>query len=602
LYEMNEPLIDEPAPGPPSTGIQAAIALMDSALKLLEHKKNTSVPDFGCPACGSIRGTVAGLQYHLKNRVCLRASMRDAGMERAGKTFVCSHCSRKYISSVGYSQHLRSSPACSEVRGEDQGAERPKANLPRRRKIDDAENAALSETVESSSHEAEKSSRALPAPLRIKRTGAAHRRQSAPSQQSATEYPHLAEANPITLPTPHVVCDLPGFFVTRAHLVESAQLPPFLSALNDSTRSRKTEPSQSSPPSSSAALPAAHFYAKALWDAGLPASSDECDIDVGPSHTGVSRLPAVMCGGPVWGLDVLADGCDTVTTTGTRVTAWIAVSAHAPHRTLHSPGAVVSSPDIVHRNALQIWSIDKSTSPFLPGVARPRLYIVHDCDSASALAWSPHARPNSQAVADFALKRIGVLAAAMGDGCVRIFAVPHPDNFSASGVISIHLIPSAVYDLRSMGGATCLSWHATIPGLLVAGLGCGAVATLDVSAVSSASSVSSKVCVPVPHWALGFCSPSLSTAEAPARTLPMLLAPLALYVRGADAALGPLSCAVRCVSWNPLQPSQFAAGYLSGRKYLWSTACFDSPLCELPRANHSVSRAAMLCFSSSPLL
>lgn len=55
----------------------ATMALMDSALLLLVKKKNTAQPAFGCPSCGANRGTVAGLQYHLKNRVCLRASLRN---------------------------------------------------------------------------------------------------------------------------------------------------------------------------------------------------------------------------------------------------------------------------------------------------------------------------------------------------------------------------------------------------------------------------------------------------------------------------------------------------------------------------------------------
>lgn len=286
-----------------------------------------------------------------------------------------------------------------------------------------------------------------------------------------------------------------------------------------------------------AAAAAATFYAAALWDASLPlppvprplvesssgaaapaAAEGEGAGDGGAvvqgregeqrlweaERPGVGRLPLLSCGGPVWGLSLLpaapALPAGDATTATAAAAAWIAVSAHAPGRCLHAPGALsppataaavaaaaAASPGASRWNALQIWSVPPPLPPPSDDAACPaalrrrcrlRLLLLHACDGAADVAWSPHAPPlplQQGQQGQGQLRRLGVLAAAHLDGCVRVYAVPHPDALPErlSGVegpwegsaavdgagagaggedappVALALAPRAVFDLRA---------------------------------------------------------------------------------------------------------------------------------------------------------
>jgi hypothetical protein len=610
--------------------LRDTLALMDSALALLAHNKNTATPAFGCPACGQTRGTVAGLQYHLKNRVCLRATLRDA------RTTACRRCNRSFETQADLAAHTECSPDCvpegrnlavavHESSNESGGVADSSADV---RMVDAQAPTTCSDLVPDAAAivETNLSSPTSRKPKEASKKRSARKRSVKATRQVEAEASTTPGAGGIDGLSSSATTCLDGISCTRSHVFAS-QAPDFILEAAAAAPLAFLATGTPSPEARAAAK-----YARALWDDGLPAaaaSTISSTIEgaaavastdgLGPApHRGVIRLPPLNCGGPVWGLDVVAvtpseAPAESGAASQTRTAAWIAVSAHAPGRSLHVPGSLVPvgvcSDGAGSRNALQIWSVD---APREVGAAAAhslsaslRLCLVHDCDNASAIAWCPQASPEPSQEAEGSLGRIGVLAAAMGDGCVRVYAVPHPSDVApaASAPVSIRLVPIAVFDLRAMGGATCLQWHPVIPGLLLAGLASGSVATLDVSCLSpSALHRLPAIDVGTSSWALGFASSYLSSTSAVYNVAtPAILPPLALYARGKDAALGPLNGAVRCVSWNPVVPSEFAAGYISGAKRVWRIDCVDTPIRDLSmRLQFTVSRVTGIC-SSHPL-
>lgn len=163
-------------------------------------------------------------------------------------------------------------------------------------------------------------------------------------------------------------------------------------------------------------------------------------------------------------IDVLADPNPMNVDGEQKVTsAWIAVSSNAPGRNMHLVGSVYSG-----LNVLQIWRVDAySNATSTQRITRTLEYLVlHEAETIYDMQWCPYALPESMDSKDDGddhFPRIGLLACAMGDGCMRVYSIPHPvhvrkqldeptsentmsetDNPGEPTPLVIHLAPAAL--------------------------------------------------------------------------------------------------------------------------------------------------------------
>jgi len=183
------------------------------------------------------------------------------------------------------------------------------------------------------------------------------------------------------------------------------------------------------------------------------------------------QLDFSLGSGPIWALDITVQ--PQVSAESSIINAFVAVSHHSLSRpTLRPIGSVSSG-----RNILHFWHISTMSSGAgsVPTSVSTKYYlgVAHDCDTVLDVEWCPHVVPSTS--------QAGILAAVMGDGVVRIYAVPTPSSISSriSPMNLTHLIPLACCATAGHP-ATCLRWSRQKPGRLGVGTATGATMVFDI--------------------------------------------------------------------------------------------------------------------------
>jgi len=332
------------------------------------------------------------------------------------------------------------------------------------------------------------------------------------------------------------------------------------------------------------------MYEKELKRQGLsPASRD-------------SSVRFSLSPGPIWALDA---SIARVGSSG--VEALVAVSHHSPARPATRPLGTISS----GRNVLLVLKIsipasadsdlsDKEAvgsvgaSAAQPGAVQFCYGIAHDCDTVLDLEFCPHVPPSvgPPPGAFDTCSSAGLLAAAMGDGVVRVYALPHPEAFSSSSpgdvprltpvlpsLGLIHLIPVAV--CASQGHPpTCVRWSRQVPGQLVVGSSAGAVLLFNVfEAIRGAGQAQRLYAAEC-----GFrFSPSLAAAAHVSGSKLVRVFPEETFVAVESLFLPPGSSAVRGVALAPsgAARSLLASCHSDGCVRLWDLADAQAPIADI---------------------
>jgi WD40 repeat protein len=121
-------------------------------------------------------------------------------------------------------------------------------------------------------------------------------------------------------------------------------------------------------------------------------------------------------GGPVWALD----WCPRSSVD--EVAQYIAVSAY------NSDEYHVFSKPYSGKHIIQIWSLGKLTNSGAPSKPYLALGIAHEGGFVWDLQWCPKGSVVKQKVNGKIVPRLGLLAAACGDGTLRIYSVPDPEH------------------------------------------------------------------------------------------------------------------------------------------------------------------------------
>ena len=279
-------------------------------------------------------------------------------------------------------------------------------------------------------------------------------------------------------------------------------------------------PSAKDDASKQAALPlfgaASASTAGSGWasDGASGSSSNACS-----NLSGMEALDVVLnAGGPVWGLDWSPSGTGSSSTGSASSEAaaaaaadedYLAVACHpadAPH---HVIGTAVQGPACI-----QIWALSNPTRQQQPGEQQqqqqpqdslppPRmaLALAHDGGLTWHCQWCPDAAladnpASSSSSGGDTLPRLGLLAAALGDGSLRVWAVPHPAaaaqlrpqgraaSEAASGLLVLSMPPVATANSAALGGSmpSVVDWLPAAPHDLLA-VGCwdGSVAVFKLA-------------------------------------------------------------------------------------------------------------------------
>ena len=283
-------------------------------------------------------------------------------------------------------------------------------------------------------------------------------------------------------------------------------------------------PSAKDDASKQAALPlfgaASASKAGSGWasDGASGSSSNACS-----NLRGMEALDVVLnAGGPVWGLDWCPSGTGSSSTSGASSEAaaaaaaeedYLAVACHpadAPH---HVIGTAVQGPACI-----QIWALSNPSRQQQSGeqqqqqqqqqqpqdslpTPRMALALAHDGGLTWHCQWCPDAaladKPATSSIGGGdTLPRLGLLAAALGDGSLRVWAVPHPAaaaqlrphggaaRQAASGPVVLSIPPVATATSAALGGSmpSVVDWLPAAPHDLLA-VGCwdGSVAVFKLA-------------------------------------------------------------------------------------------------------------------------
>ncbi len=240
------------------------------------------------------------------------------------------------------------------------------------------------------------------------------------------------------------------------------------------------------------------------------------------SSSGWSSIEAqdvvLNAGGPVWGLDWCPAGTGSSSSdgsAGSEATAaaaaaesYVAVACHPADAAHHVIGTAVQGPACI-----QIWAVSNPVRSQQPGeqqqqqqqqqqqdgLTPPRmaLALAHDGGLTWHCQWCPDAAladsPTSSSSDGDALPRLGLLAAALGDGSLRVWAVPQPtaaaaqlgpQSGAAAGPLVLSLPPVAAVSSAALGGSTpsVIDWLPTAPyDLLAVGCWDGSVAVFKLA-------------------------------------------------------------------------------------------------------------------------
>lgn len=611
------------------------------ALDAFKGKNRTRKESFKCPWCGCTKGTLPGIQYHVKRQVCRvnRAKGHDAARRQnetdnpAHLMFACPLCNKQFTSQPGLRHHLLRKQKCweeedeeydAEIDGDDQPAVgaagagaagdgqalaspapciKPSKPSGRRksaasRAADEAHSAAIAESFGFQSQYAS-SFRALHSGRDSSSGGwddpAVRCHSSAVMSLSTTEAaPYLHSAgitstatllHPFARPWP----DSPGL------TGDAADNGPADggggSALSTAPGAAAIASQRQGATAASSVFSHAQYATEMLSQGGMPASP-------------MQGLQLSIAPGPIWALDVTS----APSPVNGRLQSFVAVSQHALDRSLHAIGRVSSG-----KNVIQIWETvipipkaggdaggdaDESMGVETPSSASSSsstasaslsMLIAHDCDTVVDLQWCPHVRTDEA--------RVGILAAAFGDGAVRVYSVPRTvSNRSAASSASassaaasstvpiLFLVPLAVCGATAQP-ATCLRWSTAERGLLVVGTAAGTLhlyrvgpggdgGSHDDDTLSATTALSAAEC--------GFrCNAStlrtlLSTGLACRRLYPEeSLAALHSLV------LPPTTAAVRDVAVSPVSPHVIAAVHNDGICRIWDVRYPDAPLADM---------------------
>eukprot|EP00887_Chlorella_sp_A99_P006678 scaffold3.g6678.t1 len=207
------------------------------------------------------------------------------------------------------------------------------------------------------------------------------------------------------------------------------------------------------------------FATAAANSSAAPSSSDDaalCSAD--------AQDLVLNAGGPVWALDWCpaavelpaagpsSSGDDDAggSTSGGTV-EYLAVGCHPQHAQINQIGKLIRG-----RCSIQLWEVWHPHQPAAL-VCRPRLALalVHDGGLAWHCRWCPRAGLADSLGADggAVLPRLGLLAVALGDGTLRVWAVPQPrvlgGGAAAAGAPpAAALEPVALLSHHHLGGST----------------------------------------------------------------------------------------------------------------------------------------------------
>jgi hypothetical protein len=265
---------------------------------------------------------------------------------------------------------------------------------------------------------------------------------------------------------------------------------------------------------------------------------------------------ACRVGGPVWALDAFVrDG----TAVGAPWEAVLALSAHNPAAPLHTAAAPVPPAP----NALQLWSVALGATP---AESRGRLAaaLVHRAAVVWDLKWHPflvgaeHAHVGPERAAR---RRLGVLAAATGDGGAHVYAVPPlPD---AAAPVWLSLAPHAVAVLHDAAAVRCVAWSPHAAPLLLTGHDNGAVVVWSLGADAADADA---------HGPVLAVRAETSGEEAAVRRLVPLVRCGAAALLAAPAARAAPRHGVNAVAWDWADARLVGAACADGALRVWDAA------------------------------
>ena len=615
-----------------------------NALALLAASSKPS--SIKCPHCGESRGSKGGMEYHLKQSVCLKQRKRGratepATEEDAGSEVVrtCPACEKRFYSELGARGHIFRSSTGRCFPGPEKPPGPPKST---------SRVAAATANVASPTS----------VPLGVDKRAAARAALQAIHDGSGGSRPKRARGEVprehSSLPTEFETATLARVFFERERVVRGGYGPESLCGSGgsggDVTARVVHLPWERQITLLEDALGEKRRGVPFVVDWPPPtAVADSTDGTLRADRFG-PRPPAALRGarahvgtGPIWALDVIAAGeggtgvgggvgsegarararAGTGTGTGAGAIsdapvardfcdAWIALSTHHPRVPLHAVGSVSSG-----SNVFQIWRACARGD----GPTMERAYVVaHDADTVHDFAWLPGSASAAQ---------VGALAAAMGDGVVRVYALPHPRALAAledlagsgssggggTGTASppscpvIGLVPAAVVALPAHP-ALCLRWllptretaaegDGTPEGdrtptsfppasaQLLVGSASGAILLFDFAAVGAGARGRFCLADRASAAELGFAPPAEGLrGPASAATLLRLIPTRTFFPSGGRFPLGltslaPTLSAVRSIAVSPAAAGVFASAHADGTLRVWNSAVLP------PSAQHA---------------
>lgn len=233
-----------------------------------------------------------------------------------------------------------------------------------------------------------------------------------------------------------------------------------------------------------------------------------------PSGTNTSATPPedylLHAGGPIWALDwcpsTAPSSCSTThdegpstskgaqknQSAGRGTSAFLAVGCHPKNEPLHKLGIATSGP-----NSIQIWELDSIAKSKKASAAatKPRMAVAigHNGGLTWHCKWCPTEETtamstNNTSVAKF-LPRLGLLAAALGDGTVQVWSIPQAHTLPPRSSMYVATpAPVAFLSSRHLNGSmpNRVDWLPDRPhDLLLIGCWDGTVAIAKLDSTSS---------------------------------------------------------------------------------------------------------------------